>query len=468
MASPRREPGRTRARRAPATSRRPRRRRSAPAPRRSRSASTPPTRSAVRPPVGRADAIADAPGPRGRARRRRRARAGACRRCAIGPPRRLPVTTVPAALDREHPVDREPRRGRTLGDAGRRPTRAASAPISRPRHRSPRPSAPDATSTGDPASDVARAARRPRRRPRPRRASSAQVRLRHDREPVADAERVEQLQVLERLGVRPVVGRDDQQRGVDLARPDEHVADQPVVPRHVDEVDHAARRGSARCAYPTSIVMPAPPLLGEAIGVDPGERAEQRRLAVVDVAGRADDELAAGRAASSATGDGAAAIAAEERIVVRGLDRAEVERRPRRARSARPPPGRRPGAAPGAGRARPTAARRRATAASRRAATRRRPSPRSRRRVAIEPTAPATDDARAARSSTDAAICRQTGISRTATPARYSPSVAATAARITLSGRIARASGSRAQPRDEVGAARRRTPPAARRRACRR
>ena len=37
-----------------------------------------------------------------------------------------------------------------------------------------------------------------------------------------------------------------------------------------------------------------------------------------------------------------------------------------------------------------------------------------------------------------------------ARPARYSPSVAATPASVTLSGRIARASGSRAHPGDEV------------------
>ena len=61
-------------------------------------------------------------------------------------------------------------------------------------------------------------------------------------EPVGDPERVEQLEMLERLGVRPVVGGDDQQRRVDLARPDEHVADQPVVARDVDEVDDRAVR----------------------------------------------------------------------------------------------------------------------------------------------------------------------------------------------------------------------------------
>ena len=75
-----------------------------------------------------------------------------------------------------------------------------------------------------------------------------EVGLRHDGEPVADPQRVEELEVLERLRVGPVVGGDDEQRGVDLARADEHVADQPVVPRHVDEVDDSTPSASARCA----------------------------------------------------------------------------------------------------------------------------------------------------------------------------------------------------------------------------
>ena len=65
--------------------------------------------------------------------------------------------------------------------------------------------------------------------------------------PVPDPERVEQREVLDRLGARPVVGGHDEHRRVDLAGADEHVADQPVVPGDVDEVELGAV-GQRRCA----------------------------------------------------------------------------------------------------------------------------------------------------------------------------------------------------------------------------
>ena len=74
------------------------------------------------------------------------------------------------------------------------------------------------------------------------------VGLRDDRDTVADPQRVEQREVLERLGARPVVGGHDEQRGIDLAGADEHVADEPVVAGDVDEVELGAVIGSARCA----------------------------------------------------------------------------------------------------------------------------------------------------------------------------------------------------------------------------
>ena len=46
--------------------------------------------------------------------------------------------------------------------------------------------------------------------------------------------------MLEGLGARAVVGGDDQHRRVDLASADQHVADEPVVARHIDEVDGRA------------------------------------------------------------------------------------------------------------------------------------------------------------------------------------------------------------------------------------
>ena len=57
------------------------------------------------------------------------------------------------------------------------------------------------------------------------------------------------------LRARPVVSRHDQHRRIDLAGPDQHVADQPVVSRHVDEIEQPTI-GRVRWAYPTSIVIP--------------------------------------------------------------------------------------------------------------------------------------------------------------------------------------------------------------------
>ena len=182
------------------------------------------------------------PGPRGRARRASPGTSRSVSPGATGPPRRLPVTTVPRPLHREDPVDREPRRAPVRR---RRPsTRAASAPSARAhavdplprlRRRERAPATPASVVRASSASTSAASSSR-------RAASVARSAFVTTASPSPDPERVEQLEVLERLGVRPVVRRDDEQRRVDLARPDEHVADEPVVARHVDEVDRPARR----------------------------------------------------------------------------------------------------------------------------------------------------------------------------------------------------------------------------------
>ena len=208
---------------------------------------------------------------------------------ATGPPRRLPVTTVP-----------RPRTAKTRSIASRAPAgraRRASTTSAASASRTssiPSPVCADASSTGTPASVVrASSAWTSAAQLVPPRGVGREVRLRHHRQPAPDPERVEQLEVLERLRVRPVVRGDDEQRRVDLARPDEHVADQPVVARHVDEVDHPPVV-ERQVRIPDVDRHPAPPLLGQPVRVDAGERAQERRLAVVDVPGRADDEAGGG------------------------------------------------------------------------------------------------------------------------------------------------------------------------------
>ena len=71
-------------------------------------------------------------------------------------------------------------------------------------------------------------------------------------------------------------------------RAGEHVLDEALVARHVDDADpHAAaelERREAEVDRDAALL-----LLGQPVGVDPGQRAHERGLAVVDVAGGADD-----------------------------------------------------------------------------------------------------------------------------------------------------------------------------------
>ena len=115
-----------------------------------------------------------------------------------------------------------------------------------------------------------------------------QVGLRERDHAAGDPEHVEDLQVLLRLRLPALVGRDDEQHEPDGPDAGEHVADEPLVPGHVDEPDlAAARQRGPRVAEVDR--ESAALLLVEPIGVDPGERDDQRGLAVVDVAGRRDD-----------------------------------------------------------------------------------------------------------------------------------------------------------------------------------
>ncbi len=166
--------------------------------------------------------------------------------------------------------------------AGSSATSSASSAIPSPRDE-------ETATTGEPASDVRANSRSTSATTAAARAGSTRSTFVTAAKPDLDPERVEQLEVLERLRPRPVVGCHDEERGVDLAGPDEHVADQPVVSRDVDEVDLAPVR-QPQMGIPDVDRHPPPSFLGQPIGVDPGQGAEERRLAVVDVAGRPDDD----------------------------------------------------------------------------------------------------------------------------------------------------------------------------------
>jgi hypothetical protein len=104
-------------------------------------------------------------------------------------------------------------------------------------------------------------------------------------------QKLEDLQVLACLRHGAIVGRNDQEHEVDPSRAREHVVHQSLVTGHVHEAQHAAIR-HWRVGIPEIERDPARFLFRQAVGIDPGERLHQRGLAMVDVAGGADDHAA--------------------------------------------------------------------------------------------------------------------------------------------------------------------------------
>ena len=102
------------------------------------------------------------------------------------------------------------------------------------------------------------------------------------------------LQMLAGLRADPLVGGDDEQQEPHAAEAGERVVQEALVPRDVDEGDRRrspAPPRSAREVREAEVERDAAPLLlREAVAVDAGERADERGLAVVDVAGGADEK----------------------------------------------------------------------------------------------------------------------------------------------------------------------------------
>ena len=106
--------------------------------------------------------------------------------------------------------------------------------------------------------------------------------------PCCDPEQVDNLQMLAGLRHHAVVRRDHQQHDVDAGGAGQHVVHEALVARHVDETEHLAIR--QRRIGVTEVDGDAARLLFlEAIGIHAGERLDERRLAVIDVASGADD-----------------------------------------------------------------------------------------------------------------------------------------------------------------------------------
>ena len=219
----------------------------------------------------------------------------------------------PARADQQPVADRDlagrGRAGHDQPDAGQRkravdrqPEQAARRPCGARRVGVPRALAQMLGERGDPVAGEARhredrrcrhtrprrAAARPRFRPLRSRSARHAVDLGDDPGDLGDADQFEHVEMFERLRPRSVIGGDDQQHPVDRQHAGQHVRQKPLVPGDIDKPQLGAVR-QCRIGEAEIDRQPAPLFLGQAVGVDPGQRAHQRGLAVVDMAGGRED-----------------------------------------------------------------------------------------------------------------------------------------------------------------------------------
>ena len=116
------------------------------------------------------------------------------------------------------------------------------------------------------------------------------VAFREGDEPARDAEQAADVEVLARLRHHRLVRGHHEQHGVDAVRARQHVADEPLVPGHVHDAEAVIAQVEGREADVDG--DSAGFLFRQPVGVDAGERLDERRLAVVDVAGGAEDQVA--------------------------------------------------------------------------------------------------------------------------------------------------------------------------------
>ena len=115
------------------------------------------------------------------------------------------------------------------------------------------------------------------------------VGLRDGDDAALDAEQPQDRKVLVRLWAGTLGGIEDEEEEVDAGRAGDHRSHEALVPRHVDERERPSARQLERCV-PEVDRDPPRPLLGQPVRVLAGQRADERRLAVVDVPGGADGQ----------------------------------------------------------------------------------------------------------------------------------------------------------------------------------
>ena len=113
-------------------------------------------------------------------------------------------------------------------------------------------------------------------------------------------EQLADVEVLARLRHHALVGGDDEQHRSMPVAPATIVLHEALVAGHVDDAEPARPIGQVERREAELDGDAARLLLRQPVGVDAGERPHQRRLAVVDVAGGADDQTARDASAHAA------------------------------------------------------------------------------------------------------------------------------------------------------------------------
>ena len=205
---------------------------------------------------------------------------------ASAPPRSVPVTTAP-----------KPRRSKARSTKSRGgPARgvraaatAASAPSASRSASRPAPVTDDTGTTGAPARPLPASSSATSSAARPSVSASTRSAFVSATTPASIAEEVADRGVLAGLRHHALVGGDDEERQVHARRARHHRAHERLVAGDVDDAEpQAAVELEGREAELDR--DPARALLRQPVGVDPGERAHERGLPVVDVAGGAEDE----------------------------------------------------------------------------------------------------------------------------------------------------------------------------------